>query len=187
MGPELASRMQYPRRPKDSPQPWSTAMFDKRKEQETSPAPTSSTEPPQPSVNPTRAAAVIGQTIKVQGTISGEENLIIEGHVDGAIELPKHDLTIGTNGQVTANLTASMVRVDGQVTGDISGSEKVTISKSGKVQGNIVAPRVTLEDGAKFKGSIDMDPANEPAAAKPKAVAAKPEPVESADNAKTGS
>ena len=101
---------------------------------------------------------MIGQTIKVKGNITGNENLIIEGTVDGSVDLPQHDLTIGETGQVVANLSAKTVRVDGQVTGDVAGSEKVIISKTGRVNGNLIAPRVTLEDGAKFKGSIDMDP-----------------------------
>jgi cytoskeletal protein CcmA (bactofilin family) len=108
---------------------------------------------------------MIGKTIQVKGTITGSENLVIEGTVDGTVDLPQNDLTVGESGQVTADLVAKVVKVDGQVTGDISGNEKVVISKSGKVKGNIVAPRVTLEDGAKFKGSIDMDPGeNVPAA-----------------------
>ena len=105
-----------------------------------------------------RNTAVIGATIKIKGEISGGENLVIEGKVEGAIELTGHDLTIGQNGQVDADLSAKTVKVEGQITGDINGSEKVIITKSGRVLGNIVAPRVTLEDGAKFKGSIDMDP-----------------------------
>ncbi|MEM9622972.1 MAG: polymer-forming cytoskeletal protein [Pseudomonadota bacterium] len=109
---------------------------------------------------------MIGQTIKIKGTISGDENLIIEGTVDGSVDLPKHDLTIGNTGKLSADLSAKTVKIDGQVTGDIAGSEKVIVSKSGHVRGNIVAPRVTLEDGAKFKGSIDMDP-NESAARNP--------------------
>ena len=138
-------------------------MFDKRKdstEPETPAAPNSATPTAEKSFSP-RSTAVIGKTIKVKGTISGNENLVIEGTVDGAVDLPQNDLTIGESGQVVANLEAKTVKVDGQVTGDISGSEKVVISKSGRVQGNIVAPRVTLEDGAKFKGSIDMDPGND--------------------------
>ncbi len=77
---------------------------------------------------------------------------------NGTVSVRNKDLTVGQSGQVTANVTARVVRIDGTVKGDITGVEKVTISKTGKVQGNIVAPRVTLEDGAKFKGSIDMDP-----------------------------
>ena len=101
---------------------------------------------------------MIGQSITIKGTINGAENLVIEGKVDGSIELPDHDLTIGESGQVSADLNAKTINVQGQVDGDINGTEKVVVSKSGRVRGNIIAPRVTLEDGAKFKGNIDMDP-----------------------------
>ena len=124
---------------------------------------------------------MIGQSIKIKGTIEGAENLVIDGTVEGSVSLPDNDLTIGDSGQVTADLQAKTVKVDGQVTGDISGSEKVIISKSGRVKGNIVAPRVTLEDGAKFKGSIDMDPGenSKPTAVKP-ALEKAPEPKQEA-------
>jgi len=81
--------------------------------------------------------------------------------------LDKNDVTIGESGHVKADVTADTVRIDGEVVGDIKGVEMVIVSRSGRVNGNIVAPRVTLEDGAKFKGSIDMDPTEHPAAAKP--------------------
>ena len=162
-------------------------MFDKRKDSAEPEAPavhSSTTTPSDKSFSP-RSTAVIGKTIKVKGTISGNENLVIEGTVDGSIDLPQNDLTIGESGQVVANLDAKTVKVDGQVTGDISGSEKVVISKSGRVQGNIVAPRVTLEDGAKFKGSIDMDPGNDTStsAAKPAAGAKSVPPSPARDKA----
>ena len=157
-------------------------MFDKRKDstEQESPAASSpvTTSPSEKSFSP-RSTAVIGKTIKVKGSISGNENLVIEGTVDGSVDLPQNDLTIGESGQVVANLDAKTVKVDGQVTGDISGSEKVVISKSGRVQGNIVAPRVTLEDGAKFKGSIDMDPGSDSSATSAK-------PAASAKSASTG-
>jgi cytoskeletal protein CcmA (bactofilin family) len=102
--------------------------------------------------------AMIGPTIKIKGDISGDENLIIEGMVDGSVDLDGHELSIGNSGHVTANVKATVVRIQGEVRGDIVGREKVVLSRSGNVLGNIVAPRVTLEDGAKFKGSIDMDP-----------------------------
>ena len=157
-------------------------MFDKRKDSTEPESPATSspvtTSPSEKSFSP-RSTAVIGKTIKVKGSISGNENLVIEGTVDGSVDLPQNDLTIGESGQVVANLDAKTVKVDGQVTGDISGSEKVVISKSGRVQGNIVAPRVTLEDGAKFKGSIDMDPGSDSTAASAK-------PAASAKSAPTG-
>ena len=138
------------------------SMFDKRKENETSPAPPSFSAPAEeraraPETN-VRGVAMIGKTISIKGDITGEENLVIEGRVDGTVHLKSNDLTVGQSGRVNANLTANMVRIDGEVKGDIVGTEKVVITKTGRVQGNIVGPRVTLEDGAKFKGSIDMDP-----------------------------
>ncbi len=116
----------------------------------------------------TRSAAMIVATIKIKGDVTGAENLVIEGKVDGSVELADHDLTIGQNGEVIANIIAKTVIIEGQITGDVTGSEKVILTKSGRVNGNIVAPRVTLEDGAKFKGSIDMDPGTDkPAIAVP--------------------
>ena len=136
-------------------------MFDKRKEPNEPAVDTAVSTPPTPPEPPSfasRSSAMIGKTIHIKGNVSGAENLIIEGTVEGSVELPQNDLTVGESGHVTANLKAKVIRVDGQVTGDMSGAEKVVISKTGRVKGNIVAPRVTLEDGAKFKGSIDMDP-----------------------------
>lgn len=101
---------------------------------------------------------MIGATVSVKGEIRSEENLIIEGKVEGSITAVGHEITVGKTGELKANISAKIVKVEGKVVGDISGKEKVIIAKSGNVLGNIDAPRVTLEDGAKFKGSIDMDP-----------------------------
>lgn len=131
--------------------------------------------------NNSRSAAMIGQSIIIKGTITGNEDLIVEGTLEGSISLPDNDLTIGESGKVTADLSAKNVKVEGQVTGDISGSEKVVVSNTGRLRGNIVAPRVTLEDGAKFKGSIDMDPGE---VSKPAAkVVVGPTPTESKQEA----
>jgi cytoskeletal protein CcmA (bactofilin family) len=105
-----------------------------------------------------RSNAMIGPSIVIKGTVSGDEDLLVQGKVEGSIELRDNEVSVGQSGQVTADVSAKTVKIDGEVTGDISGGEKVVISKSGRVRGNIVAPRVTLEDGAIFKGSIDMDP-----------------------------
>ena len=112
---------------------------------------------------------MIGPSIVIKGTVSGDEDLLVQGRVEGSIELKDNEVSVGQSGRVTADVDAKIVKIDGEVTGDISGAEKVVISKSGNVRGNIVAPRVTLEDGAKFKGSIDMDPV-EAAVTKPVAV-----------------
>ena len=110
-------------------------------------------------------AAVIGPGIQINGDVSGNENLIIEGRVDGKIQLDSHQVEIGQSGRVHADISAKVIKVAGEVRGDMKGTEKVIISRTGNVNGNIVAPRMTLEDGAIFKGSIDMDP-GEPEAPK---------------------
>lgn len=139
-------------------------MFDKHRASNSSKTETensgfSSGAPAVPSAAPApRVSAVIGATIKIKGEIEGDENLIIEGKVEGTVNLGSKHVTVGQSGAVYANINAQVVKVEGEVKGDMTGKEKVIISKTGKVQGNIVAPRVTLEDGAKFKGSIDMDP-----------------------------
>ncbi len=103
-------------------------------------------------------AAVIGPGIHITGDISGDEDLIVEGKIDGKIRLDAHQVDIGQSGLVNADITAKVIKISGEVRGDVTGTEKVVISSSGNVHGNIVAPRMTLEDGAIFKGSIDMDP-----------------------------
>ena len=101
---------------------------------------------------------MIGPSIKIKGEVTGEEDLLIQGTVEGTVDLGNNEVTVGDSGKVYADVKAKNIRIDGEVTGDIDGGEKVVISRSGNVKGNIVAPRVTLEDGAIFKGSIDMDP-----------------------------
>jgi cytoskeletal protein CcmA (bactofilin family) len=101
---------------------------------------------------------MIGSSIVIKGTVTGDEDLLIEGKVEGTIDLNSNVVSVGQSGRVSADINAKIVNIEGEVTGDITGNEMVVISKSGNVRGNIVAPRVTLEDGAIFKGSIDMDP-----------------------------
>jgi cytoskeletal protein CcmA (bactofilin family) len=101
---------------------------------------------------------MIGPSIKIKGEVSGDEDLLIQGEVEGTVSLKNNEVIVGESGQLTADILAKTIKIDGKVTGDITGTENVVISKLGNVRGNIVAPRVLLEDGAKFKGSIDMDP-----------------------------
>lgn len=101
---------------------------------------------------------MIGPSINIKGEVSGDEDLLIQGRVEGTVNLKGNELSVGQSGTVNANIEARVIKIEGEVTGDITGNEKVVISASGNVKGNIVAPRVTLEDGAIFKGSIDMDP-----------------------------
>jgi len=152
------------------------AMFDKHKgsKQTTPEAPEPQVTQPPPSISPAPVAAtaaaekatMIGRGISIAGDVTADTNLKVEGVIEGRTIESSHDVEIGESGKVTASITAKVVRIAGQVTGDISGSEKVLISKSGRVQGNVTAPRVQLEDGALFRGSIDMNPVK-PADAKP--------------------
>lgn len=151
-------------------------MFEKQKNSKQEPQ---APKPQQDSISASASApvnsgksAVIGPGIYINGDISGDENLIVEGRVDGKIRLDLHQVDVGQGGRVNADITAKVIKIAGEVRGDISGSEKVIISRSGNVHGNIVAPRMTLEDGAIFKGSIDMDP-GESVKAQPVATATK--------------
>lgn len=105
-------------------------------------------------------SAVLGSTIRIKGDISGEENLLIEGNVEGSVSLSSHELTIGKNGKVHANITARTIRIDGEVHGDITGKEKVLVASTSNIKGTIVTPKMTLEEGARFKGTIDIDPSH---------------------------
>jgi len=103
-------------------------------------------------------SASIGASIRIKGDVTADENLIIQGEVDGTITVHGHNVTISRTGRVKANLEAKQIVVEGQLQGDLNGDEKVIIRETGNVQGNIISPRVTLEDGALFKGSIEMEP-----------------------------
>ncbi len=121
-----------------------------------------------------KEAATIGPSISIKGDLSGEEDLIVEGRVEGTIDLKQNNLTVGREGRVSASVRANTISVEGEVEGDLTGDEQVVVRRSGNVQGNINAPRVTLEDGCKFRGSIDMDLSarTDKAAHQPKAVPA---------------
>jgi cytoskeletal protein CcmA (bactofilin family) len=105
-----------------------------------------------------REKAVIGPSIHIDGDLRGEEDLLIEGEVNGTVQLRSNSLTIGAQGKVRADVYAHSIYVEGLMEGDLFGTERVHIRKSAQVRGNVTSPRVSLEDGAKFKGSIEMDP-----------------------------
>lgn len=101
---------------------------------------------------------MIGPSIVVRGEISGEEDLLVEGRVEGKIDLRQNAVTIGAKGQLAAEVQARVVMIDGEVDGNLTADEQIVLRKSARVKGDLCAPRVTIEDGARFKGSIDMDP-----------------------------
>jgi cytoskeletal protein CcmA (bactofilin family) len=104
-------------------------------------------------------AAIIGPSIQLDGDLRGQEDLLIEGAVNGTVQLRDNSLTVGPQGKIKADVYAKEIHVDGLVEGDLFGSERVVIRKSAQVRGNITSPRVSLEEGARFKGSIEMDAA----------------------------
>jgi len=98
----------------------------------------------------------IGKSVVIKGELNGSEDLTIEGHVEGTIQLKDHVLTIGPNGRIKAQVFAKSVIVLGEVTGNVTASDKVDIRDNGSVDGDIVSPRVAIAEGAHFRGSVDM-------------------------------
>ena len=129
-------------------------MWKKNEPQPTAPQPTRTTSPPPRSAGAPETAT-IGPEIAIKGDISGEGSLVIEGRVEGGIELKQHDVTIGRSGRVAADIRGKRICVEGEVKGDLFGDE-VVIRGSGRVEGNATAAQVTLESGCYFRGSINM-------------------------------
>ena len=111
-----------------------------------------------------RETVTIGKSIVIKGDVTGSENLTIDGKVEGKIELKQHLLTIGQYGRIQAEVFAKSVVVLGEVVGNIRASEKVAIRDNGTVEGDIVAPRVAIAEGARFRGGIDMQQNAQPKA-----------------------
>ncbi len=100
--------------------------------------------------------AHIGKSVLIKGELSGNEDLYVDGEIEGTVELKDHNLTVGPNGRVKANLHAKEITVLGKVQGNVRASDKLEIRKSGSLVGDIITARITIEDGAYFKGSIDI-------------------------------
>jgi cytoskeletal protein CcmA (bactofilin family) len=115
-----------------------------------------SSAPSEPQRGLERTTVNIGKSVVIKGELSGSEDLTIEGQVDGKIELRQNVLTIGPNGKIKAQVFAKSVVILGEVTGNVTASEKVDIRDNGSVDGDIAAPRVAIAEGAHFRGSIDM-------------------------------
>jgi cytoskeletal protein CcmA (bactofilin family) len=115
----------------------------------------------------------IGKSVVIKGELNGSEDLTIEGHVEGTIQLRDHVLTIGPNGRIKAQVFAKSVIVLGEVTGNVTATEKVDIRDNGSVDGDIISPRVAIAEGAHFRGSVDMQRKG----GAPQAQGSKPEPA----------
>lgn len=120
-------------------------------------------EPPKIS-EPSRAqaAAHIGKSVLVKGELSGSEDLYLDGEVEGTIELHNHTLVVGPNGRVRANISAREVIIHGRAEGNINGTERVELKKSCVLTGDITTQRIVVEDGAFFKGSVDLHRESKP-------------------------
>jgi len=163
-------------------------MWNRRKEEEYTPKPASappttpvlakegstmSTLPsrsPEPRVEPQRGgSAVLGKSIIVKGQILSREDLTIDGEVEGTVELQEHRLTVGPNGKVVATIKAREVVVIGTVHGNVETTDRLEIRKDAKLVGDIKTTRVVIEDGAYFKGNIDIVRTEAPRPAAPPA------------------
>ncbi len=115
---------------------------------------------PPPPTSPRAERAVIGRSISIVGEVKGKEDLLIQGQIDGTVDLRDQSVTIGPEGEVRADITGRIVAVEGRVEGNLQAEEQVILRNSANVKGDITAPRVVLEDGARFRGLVDMgDPA----------------------------
>ena len=105
---------------------------------------------------PTGEQATIGKGLFIKGEITGSESLFIDGKVEGSISIPGNRVTVGRNGQVAANISAREIVVLGKVRGNVSATDRVDIRAEGSLSGDVAAARISIEDGAFFKGGIDI-------------------------------
>ena len=120
--------------------------------------------------------ATIGKGLSIKGEINGSESLYIDGKVEGSVNLPGNRVTVGRNGQVAASITAREIVVLGKVRGNVTATDRVDIRAEGSLSGDVAAARISIEDGAFFKGGIDIRKPEGKAAAAP-APASAPEPA----------
>ncbi len=114
---------------------------------------------PQPSQTAMRRdGASIGPKTHIKGDLHAEEDLLIEGKITGMVVLKSNQLAVGSQGRIVGTAFANVVVVDGTIEGDIYAAERIAIKKSARIQGAVMAPRVSLEDGAHLRGSVEMDP-----------------------------
>jgi len=138
-------------------------MWNKREEESVRPASAAPAPAAQTSVASSAAPgqreplAAIGRSISIVGDVSGDEDLTILGKLKGKIDLPQHNVTVGESGRVEADVHAKVVSVAGEVRGNLFAGEQILIRKTATMLGNLTAPRVGLEDGCCFRGSVDME------------------------------
>ena len=102
--------------------------------------------------------ATIGRTVVIKGEVSGNESLYIDGRVEGSVTFKDHRVTVGRNGVVQANISAREVVIMGKVTGNVECSDRVDIRSEGTLNGDVVSARISVEDGAMLRGSVQLNP-----------------------------
>ena len=117
--------------------------MDKRREQEDKSSESGST--------------IIGPSISIKGEITGEGDLMVQGQVEGTIDFKNNNVTIDSTGRIKADINARIITIEGEVEGNLLGEKKIVLRPSGRVRGDMRAPAINLEEGAKFKGNIDME------------------------------
>jgi cytoskeletal protein CcmA (bactofilin family) len=150
-----------PKKPENDTPFTAGKIIPEQKSATSPPAPSSS--PPLPSAPPPRPTpqsseekTTIGQHISIEGQIRGEEHLIIEGSMKGNVQMEKHNFTVGANGQMDGEVRAQNVSISGQLKGTINAMGKVEVTKEADFYGDIRAKSISVEDGAYFKGSIEL-------------------------------
>jgi len=131
----------------------------------------------------TQEQATLGKSLVIKGEVSGSESLYIDGRVDGSITLPGNRVTVGRNGVVSANISAREIVVLGRVRGNLTASDRIDIRAEGSLTGDIVAQRISIEDGAYFKGGIDIRKPGQKANGEAKEVVSTPAETSSATTA----
>ena len=101
--------------------------------------------------------AIIGPSISIKGTLSGKEDLIIQGRVEGKIDLKKNNITVDKSGSIKGDIYGKSITLEGEVEGNLFGEKRIVLQPSGVVRGDMRAPAINLEEGAKFKGNIAME------------------------------
>jgi cytoskeletal protein CcmA (bactofilin family) len=160
---------EYPPKPAPAPAPASSQAKEN--------VPMSSNPTPSHSASESRGPANIGKAVMIKGQIFSREDLTIDGEIDGSVELHEHRLTVGPNGKLQAGVKAREVVVLGTIHGNVEASDKIDIRKDAKLVGDIKTARIVIEDGAYFKGSIDIA---RPEISKPAAAPSQPKPASAA-------
>ena len=170
---------QQPQRPAGVPGAPAHTVETQRRESQPMSSPSRNFEPEATSP---RGSAALGKNVTVKGQIFAREDLTIDGEVEGTVECQEHRLTIGPNARVQAGLKAREIIIHGSIQGNVDATDKIDIKKEAKLVGDIKTSRIVIEDGAYFKGSIDISKA---AAASPKPAGPPTQPVQPAASSTT--